>query len=172
LVRDVNSGAVKTILAVNEDLTQYGLSKEALSKVKVIYVGSHTNETSEVANVVLPSLMVFEKDGSFINQSFRIQRFKAAVPGPRGVEPDFTVLEKIAAPLAEEKAAAVSIDTVWERMAPKIEQLDDAIRWRTLPEEGLALDARAFLELDFVETKNLKYDPVAFKEAHIAAVEA
>jgi hypothetical protein len=35
-----------------------------------------------------------------------------------------------------------------------------------LPEEGVVLDATAFLELDFVETKNLKYDPVAFKETH------
>jgi NADH-quinone oxidoreductase subunit G len=60
--------------------------------VKIIYVGTHANATSEIADVVIPSLMVFEKDGSFINQNFRLQKFKAAVPGPRGVEPDFTVL--------------------------------------------------------------------------------
>ncbi len=170
LVRDVNSGSVKTILAVNEDLSELGFSKEALAKVKVIYVGTHANATSEVANVVIPSLMVFEKDGSFINQAFRIQKFKAAVPGPGGIEPDFTVLEKISAPLAEEKAALVTIDAVWERMAAKIAQLDDELRWRSLPDEGIALDASAFLDLEFVETKNLKYDPAAFKEAHTATV--
>ncbi len=166
LARDVNAGSVKTILAVNEDLTELGLSKEMLGSVKVIYVGTHANATSEVADVVIPSLMVFEKDGSFINQSFRLQKFKAAVPGPRGVQPDFTVLEKISAPLGEEKAAPVTIDAVWERMASKLSQLDDATRWRSLPDEGLALDATAFLDLDFVESKNLKYDPAAFKEAY------
>ncbi|MGZ0654362.1 2Fe-2S iron-sulfur cluster-binding protein [Coraliomargarita sp. W4R53] len=165
LARDINSGAVKTIFAVNEDLTKLGISKDVLTKVKVIYVGTHENETSEVANVVIPSLMVYEKDGSFINQNFRIQRFKSAVPGPRGVLSDFSVLEKIAAPLAKEKAAPLTIDGVWERMAPKLAQLDDTLRWRTLPDEGVALDASAFLELSFVETKNLKYDPIAFKEA-------
>lgn len=172
LVRDVNSGSVKTILAVNEDLTELGFSKDALAKVNVIYVGTHANATSEVANVVIPSLMVFEKEGSFINQAFRIQKFKAAVPGPRGIESDFMVLEKVSAPLAEEKAAPVTIDAVWERMATKLEQLDDEIRWRTLPDEGIALDATAFLDLEFVETKNLKYDPAAFKEAHTASTDA
>ena len=172
LARDINSGAVKTILAVNEDLTEYGISKEALAKVKVIYVGTHANHTSEVAHIVLPSLSVFEKDGSFINQNFRLQRFKAAVPGPRGVQPDFMVLEKIAAPLAGEKPAPVTIDAVWERMAAKIDQLDDALRWRSLPDEGVALDATVFLDLDFVETKNLKYDHAALKEAHAEPVEA
>ncbi|WPJ95325.1 2Fe-2S iron-sulfur cluster-binding protein [Coraliomargarita algicola] len=169
LARDINSGAVKTILAVNEDLTELGIAKDVLAKVKVIYVGTHANPTSEVANVVIPSLMVFEKDGSFINQSFRIQRFRTAVPGPRGVQPDFAVLEKIAAPLAKEKAAAITLDTVWERMASQLAPLDDSLRWRTLPDDGVALDASAFLDLSFVETKNLKYDPVAFKEAHATA---
>ena len=172
LAEDINSGAVKTILAVNEDLTELGISKDVLAKAKAIYVGSHANRTSEVANIVLPSLMVFEKDGSFINQSFRIQRFKAAIPGPRGVQSDFTILDKIAAALAEEKSTAITIDSVWERMVATIDQLSDSIRWSTLPEKGVTLDATAFLDLGFVETKNLKYDPVAFKEAHAAFAEA
>jgi NADH-quinone oxidoreductase subunit G len=171
LARDINSGAIKTILAVNEDLTSLGISKDVLAKAKVIYVGSHANRTSEVANIVLPSLMVFEKDGSFVNQSFRIQRFKAAIPGPLGVQPDFKVLEKIASALAEEKATAVTIDSVWERMVATIDQLGDSLRWRTLPEKGITLDASSFLDLGFVETKNLKYDPTAFKEAQVAQVE-
>jgi len=172
LSRDINSGAIKTIFVVDEDLTKLGIAKDVLAKLNLIYVGSHANETSEVANIVLPSLTVFEKDGSFINQSFRLQRFKAAVPGPRGVQPDYAVLEKIAAPLAQEKAAPVTIDSVWERMASKLDQLDDGLRWRSLPEEGVALDATAFFDLDFVETKNLKYDPAAFKEAYFVVNEA
>ncbi|MEE2988680.1 MAG: molybdopterin-dependent oxidoreductase [Verrucomicrobiota bacterium] len=171
LESDINSGAVNTILAVNEDLTELGISKDVLVKAKVIYVGSHANRTSEVANIVLPSLMVFEKDGSFINQSFRIQRFKEAVPGPRGVQSDFIVLEKIASKLVGEITTTVTIDSVWGRMTEKIDQLDDSLRWHSLPEEGIALDATAFLNLGFVENKNLKYDPISFKEAHAALEE-
>jgi hypothetical protein len=57
-------------------------------------------------------------------------------------------------------------------MVATIDQLSDSLRWRTLPEKGVTLDATAFLDLGFVETKNLKYDPVAFKEAHVALAEA
>jgi len=65
----------------------------------------------------------------------------------------------------------MTIDSVWERMVATIDQLGDSLRWRTLPEKGVTLDATAFLDLGFVETKNLKYDPAAFKEAHAAQVE-
>ncbi|TVP76629.1 MAG: ferredoxin [Puniceicoccaceae bacterium] len=168
LAKSVEAGEVKTILTVNEDLTQLGLSKELLTKVQVIYVGTHANPTSEVANLVIPSLMVFEKEGSFINQNFRIQRFKSAVPGPRGVQPDFTVLEKISAPLAGEKPAPVTLDVVWERMAAQLDALPQDARWRSLPDTGLPLDASPFRSFNFVETKNLKYDPVTCKDAQTA----
>ena len=65
----------------------------------------------------------------------------------------------------------ITIDSVWERMTATIDQLSDSLRWHSLPEEGVALDATAFLNLGFSETKNLKYDPTTFKEAHVAPIE-
>lgn len=165
LAREINSGAVKTLFVVNEDVTELGIAPDLLEKVKVIYLGSHTNETAKVADVVIPSLTVFEKDGSFINQTFRLQKFKSAIPGPAGVRPDFMVLEKIAAPLAGEKPAAVTMEEVWQRIAAKLDRIEDSQTWRSIPDQGLALEAGALIELPFLETKNLKYDPVAFKEA-------
>ncbi|MFP4260290.1 MAG: 2Fe-2S iron-sulfur cluster-binding protein [Opitutales bacterium] len=164
----IDSGAVRTLLVVGEDVAGLGLTPGQLGKLKIIYVGTHANETSKVADVVIPSLMVFEKDGAFINQNFRLQRFKAAVPGPSGVQPDFMVLEKILAPLAEEKPAPVTLDAVWERIAGQLPMIDDDLRWRSIPDTGLALKPGALADLPFVETKNLKYDPVAFKEAQSA----
>lgn len=168
LARDINTGAIKTLFVVNEDITKLGISAEALANVKLIYVGSHTNDTAKVADLVIPSLMVFEKEGSFINQSFRLQKFKTAVPGPAGIKPDFMVLENIAAPLADEKPAHLTLDHVWERIASRLDHVDSSLTWRGIPEEGVQLEPGALLELPFVETKNLKYDPVAFKEAHAA----
>ena len=160
---------VNTVLVVNEDLTELGISDESLSKVNIIYVGTHANRTSEFANVLLPSLMVFEKDGSFINQSFRLQRFKNSVPGPRGIITDHMLLKKIFSLLAGEKAVVFSMDALWEQMANKLKQLDATLRWHSLPDEGLELDASDFLDLNFVETKNLKYDPTAFKLQYAAS---
>ena len=56
-------------------------------------------------------------------------------------------------------------------MTATIDQLSDSLRWHSLPEKGVALDATAFLNLGFVETKNLKYDPIAFKEAYASLAE-
>lgn len=171
LAREINSGAIKTLVVVNEDITKFGISSELLAKVKIVYFGTHANEVSQVANVVCPSLMVYEKDGSFVNQSFRLQKFKAAIPGPRGIQSDITVLEKIVAVLGDEKPSALTIDVAWERIADKMSAFE-GLSWRGISDEGVALDPAQFIDLPFVETKNLKFDPVAFKEAQAASTEA
>ena len=165
IASEIESGAVDTLFVVNEDVTKCGISPTLLSKVKVIYIGTHANDVSQRAAVVIPSLSVFEKNGSFINLSFRLQRFRAAIPGPSGVISDFMILEHIAEALADEKIPSGSIDAAWEFIAAGVSQFDDALSWRGIPEEGVELDPSAFIELPFVETKNLKFDPMAFKEA-------
>lgn len=171
LAASIDAGEVKTLFVVNEDVTTLGLSKEQLAKVKLIYVGTHTNETSMLANVVIPSLSVFEKEGSFVNVSFRLQNFNAAVPGPAGILPDYQVLEKVLAPLSDGKAAVVNLDLLWQKIAESNSAFK-GIAWRQIPADGISLDAHPYLDLPFVETKNLKFDPVAFKEAHTAQAEA
>ncbi|MFP4203292.1 MAG: 2Fe-2S iron-sulfur cluster-binding protein [Opitutales bacterium] len=165
LAEKIRSGSVRTLLVVNEDITTCGVPGDLLEKVNLIYVGMYANETSKVARVVLPSLSVFEKDGSFVNQSFRLQRFHSAAPGPRGILSDIRVLEQIAAPLAGEKPEQVTVDDVWERIAATVPEFA-GLNWSGIPETGQALDPSAFIQLPFVESKNLKYDPAAFKEAH------
>jgi NADH-quinone oxidoreductase subunit G len=171
LASSIKSGAVKTLVVVNEDVTTLGISSELLAKVKLVYFGTHANAVSQVANVVCPSLMVYEKDGSFVNQSFRLQKFKAAVPGPRGIQSDINVLEKIVASLGNEKPSALTIDLVWQRIAEKNGAFE-GLTWRGISDEGVVLDPVPFIDLPFVETKNLKFDPVAFKEAQTAATQA
>ena len=171
LAGEINSGAIKTLVVVNEDVTKLGISSDLLAKVKLVYFGTHANAVSQVANVVCPSLMVYEKDGSFVNQSFRLQKFKAAVPGPRGIQSDITVLEKIVAALGDEKPSALTIDVAWQRIAEQVSAFAE-LSWRGISDEGVALDPAPFIDLPFVETKNLKFDPVAFKEAQTAATQA
>ena len=87
----------------------------------------------------LLSLAVFEKEGSFVNLSFRLQKFAAAVPGPRGILPDVAVLEKIAAPLADEKPAAAADGPNW---AAHCRQGQPVQRhpWRGIGSQGVAVD--------------------------------
>lgn len=170
LVDEVNAGVVKTIFVVDEDLTKLGFDKKSLAQVNLIYVGTHINATSEVANVILPSLTVFEKDGSFINQSFRLQKFKAAVPGPSELYPDRFVLEKVVSSLQGTPSGRTDLNSVWKSIEEKIPRIPEGLSWDNLPDQGILLDATEFSDLDFVETKNLKYDPVMFKKTDTESV--
>jgi len=162
--REINSGAIKTLVVVNEDVTGLGIPEETLAKVNLIHIGSHANATSRKAKVVIPALTVFEKSGSFVNQNFRLQKFHPAIPGPSGVVASFDVLEQIAAPLAAEKPERLNIDTLWQRLAAKVPQFA-GLGWRSIPDEGVELEAGNYADLPFVETKNLKYDPEARRAA-------
>ena len=70
---------------INEDLEDGAVEADSLKGVKVIYLGTHTNSTSELSDVVLPALTSFEKSGSFINRGFFAQSFEQSVPGPAGL---------------------------------------------------------------------------------------
>ncbi|NCG08886.1 MAG: 2Fe-2S iron-sulfur cluster binding domain-containing protein [Verrucomicrobia bacterium] len=164
LAAQVDSGAVKTLLVVNEDLTQLGLTEAQLGQVKIIYLGAFANAVSQVAQVVLPSLSVFEKSGSFVNQNFRLQKFAAAVPGPRGLIAELGVLAMVEALLGEGNSQAPTIAQVWERIG-QTEGVFAGLAWQKIPEEGLKLEAGSLAKLNFVESKNLKLDPAALEAA-------
>lgn len=169
LAEKIEIGAVDTLFVVDEDIVQDGIPSELLSKVKIIYLGVNGNQTSQVAQIVSPSLSVFEKEGSFVNQNFRLQKFNAAVPGPQGIQPDIFILEAIVAQLAGEKPTRPLIHQIWEQIAATVEPFRD-LSWQSIVDEGIELDPTPLLDLPFIETKNLKFDPVAFKEKHAAAV--
>ena len=161
----IESGAVKRLLVAGQDISALGVPAELLKQVDIVYFGTHANEVSQVAKVVCPSLSVFEKEGSFVNLSFRLQKFAAAVPGPRGILADVAVLERTAAALSGDESVAPAMDALWERISTTVEAFS-GITWRAIGSQGVAVDPGSLLELDYVETKNLKYDPVAFVEAH------
>ena len=164
----ISSGAIDTLFVIDQDVTDLGISAELLSKVKIVYFGTLANRTSQVADVVCPTLSVFEKDGTFVNQSFRLQKFNAAVPGPRGVQADILALEEILAYLNDETPKRPAIMSVWEQIAATTPSFS-GLSWQTIGDEGVELDPTSFLDVPFVETKNLKFDPAALKETHLAA---
>ena len=70
-----------------------------------------------MANVVLPSLTSFEKSGSFINRSFRLQKFKQAVPGPAGLLPDLHIIASFANALDQEKQQTSDLVSIWKQIS-------------------------------------------------------
>ena len=153
----IDSGEVTTVLSVKEDLTEAGLSEEQLSKVDVVYLGTHRNATSENADVVLAGLTQFEKSGTVINQQFRIQKFNRVVPGPRGCIEDLYALSTIAANFSDEKFPSTVV-SIWKQLAGENSRFSE-LSFQSLSDQGQVLDSSAFEHLPFREGKSLHFEP-------------
>jgi NADH-quinone oxidoreductase subunit G len=155
----VDSGAVRAIVSVGEDLAAAGLTPAQLAKVAVIYIGTHANATSGAARVVIPSLTVFEKHGTFVNQQFRIQRFAKAVPGVVGATDDLVVLARLVS-AAGGPALGADVGSLWPSLAAEVPALA-AMAYGNIPDTGLLLDATPWSGLPFAEGAALHYKPAA-----------
>jgi NADH-quinone oxidoreductase subunit G len=159
LAAAIDAGKVKTVLSINEDLTAAGLSAAQLAKVSVIYVGTHGHATATAAKVVLPTMTVFEKSGTFVNQQFRLQKFHKAIPGPVTASDDLVVLSKLLAAVGGATAPA-EINALWSVIASQVPALA-TVTFGNLPETGLLLDGTAWASLPFVEGETLHYKPAS-----------
>ncbi len=159
LAADIDAGKVKTVVSVGEDLAAAGLTAAQLAKVSIVYLGTHANATSAAAKVVIPTLTVFEKAGTFVNQQFRIQKFAKAVPGLAGAYDDLVVLSKLTV-AAGGASAADEINALWTAIAAEVPALS-AMLYKNIPETGLLLDGTAWAGLPFAEGETLHYKPAA-----------
>jgi NADH-quinone oxidoreductase subunit G len=163
LAADIDAGKVKTVLSVGEDLTAAGLTAAQLGKVAVIYLGTHRNATSETAKVVIPTLTVFEKSGSFVNQQFRLQRFAKAVPGPAGIADDLVTLSNLVSGVNRDVTPA-DIGGLWSLIAAQVAPLA-GLSYASVPATGHLLDASAWSGLPFCEGETLHFKPAAVPAA-------
>jgi NADH-quinone oxidoreductase subunit G len=159
LAAAIDAGQVKTVVSVGEDLAAAGLTAAQLAKVAVVYLGTHANATSAAARIVLPTLTIFEKNGTFVNQQFRIQKFLKAVPAAAGATDDLVVLAQLAA-VAGATAPDGDINAVWKALAAEVPALG-TMTFANLPETGLLLDATPWAALPFAEGETLHYKPAA-----------
>jgi len=159
LAASIDAGKVNVVVSIGEDLVAAGLTAAQLAKVSVVYLGTHANATSAAAKIVFPTLSVFEKNGTFVNQQFRLQKFAKAVPGPQGATDDLIVLAKLTA-AASSAAMASDLGSLWKLISAEISAFATT-SYAQLPETGLLIDATPFAALPFVEGENLHFKPAA-----------
>nr|MBP6505975.1 molybdopterin-dependent oxidoreductase [Opitutaceae bacterium] len=155
----IDAGKIKTVVSVGEDLAAAGLSAAQLAKVSVIYLGTHANATSAAAKVVLPTLTVFEKSGTFVNQQFRLQKFSKAIPAVAGTTDDLVVLAKLTT-AASGAVVADNLAGIWQALAAAVPGLN-ATTFANLPATGLLLDRTPYAALPFAEGETLHFKPAA-----------
>jgi NADH-quinone oxidoreductase subunit G len=157
----INTGKIKTVLVINEDLKSAGIDRECLNQVAVVYMGTHYNETSQVARLEVPGCMVFEKTGTFINQQFRLQKFNAAIPGPFGVISDLEFLSELSG-----ISGAGDLDTLWAQISADCKLLS-GIRFSELSATGQLIDGAAFSHLPFCESAGMHFQPLPVSVANL-----
>jgi NADH-quinone oxidoreductase subunit G len=151
----IEAGQVKTVVTIGEDLVGAGLTPAQLARIAVVYLGTRPGPTSVAARVVIPTATVFEKNGTFINQQFRIQKFHRAVPVAKGAVDDAVAL---AALIAAAGGAAVPTDltALWKVIAAELPAFA-TLTFANLPETGLLLDATPWAGLRFIEGESLHF---------------
>lgn len=157
LAAKIDSGAIKTIFAVKEDIAAAGLSPEQLRKVQIVALDTHASPTTEAARVAIAGLTQFEKSGTVINQQFRIQRFHTVVPGPAGAAEDLFALASIQAGLSGESFPS-TVGSVWQSIAAK-QPIFAGLSFAAIGDQGMPLDGSAFDGLPFAEGKSLHFEP-------------
>jgi NADH-quinone oxidoreductase subunit G len=158
----IDSGDVRTVISIGEDLEAAGLTASQLAKASVVYLGTHANATSAVARVVIPTLSVFEKHGTLVNQQFRIQRFAKAVPAAAGATDDLVVLSRLVHACGG-ASLGTDVGSLWGAISAEIPALA-TMSYGNIPDSGLLLDGSAFAALAFAEGPGLHFKPAA-KEA-------
>jgi NADH-quinone oxidoreductase subunit G len=116
----LGKSGVKGAALFGEDLDDRPQALEALSKLEfVLVVGTHDSETARRAHVVLPGLTAYEKDGSFVNVTGRVQRLMPAVRAPGDAWPDWKVLGALR-DVVEKEPRPKSAGEVFARMAASV----------------------------------------------------
>ena len=156
LAAAIDAGAVKTVVSAGEDISA-AIGPERLARVSVVYLGTHRNPTSDAARIVFPTLTVFEKAGSFVNQQFRIQKFAAAVPGLAGASDDLVVLTRLLA-AAGGPSLPAEVHALWPVIAAEVRPLETVLH-RNIPATGLLLDPTPWAGLPFAEGETLHHKP-------------
>ncbi len=80
LVAKINSGQIKMLYVLDDDLSQNDELLSVLNKLDYLVVhSSNYNKITELADIVLPSATYAESEGTFVNFKGRVQHFTPAI---------------------------------------------------------------------------------------------
>src|SRR5204863_4108349 len=131
IVEAVNSGRVKTLIALGENPIAFGIAAEKLASLPAFVVMDIlSNAATELAAVVLPAYGFAEKRGSMINGDGRLQRLNRAVRAPGQARDDWEILRDLLQALgvsnsetSSRAGGLYSIEDVFREMANAVPQL-------------------------------------------------
>ena len=142
---------------MNEDLLDSGVAAESLLGVPVVFLGTHANDTSNLAEVIIPTLTSFEKSGTFINRSFLAQGFEQSVPGLPGLLPDVHILNKLLEKLDDESNVSPEFTLIWKNLSSPPNSPFKGLTFSDSLRGPLKIDDTKWNDLPFVESDALHF---------------
>jgi NADH-quinone oxidoreductase subunit G len=123
IVRGVQSGAIRSLIVLGEDLNAVelgGLTAADIAKLDaVVALGILQNQTTSRATVTLPGSAWVEKRGSMINVNGRLQRLNRAVQAPGEAREDWEAIRDLIVAVGGSNGLAL-IEDVFKQMSAEV----------------------------------------------------
>lgn len=105
MLANAREGTVQAMFVVESDLSsEVPEARTSLETLRFLVVQDHfLTPTAELADVVLPSAVPAESDGSFVNLALRLQRTRQAIYPPKGVRPGWEIITRLAKEMREDE---------------------------------------------------------------------
>ena len=134
------SGKIKALLVLGgEDLVPAGIPASVLGQLEtLIFSGILSNETSRLAQVVLPAAGFAEKTGSMINVHGRLQRMTRAIATPGEAREDWMILRDLRMALTGGNSLH-SVEDVWKAMSAEVPQFH-GLSWAKIGDLGIQME--------------------------------
>jgi NADH-quinone oxidoreductase subunit G len=130
------------LIVSDSDFGQAAYSAEAVAKLRqakfLVVFGWADSPLAQAADVALPVAHHGEKDGTFVNVEYRVQRFERAFPSPGQTRPAVEALGDLLSRF-EEGWSNLTPGKVFDRLAGEIPAFS-GLHWHDLPATGAALN--------------------------------
>jgi NADH-quinone oxidoreductase subunit G len=135
----IASGRIRTLIVFGEDVTRHGIGADLLARLEVLIVSDILpNETTKLANYVLPGCAHAEKRGTFTNTRGRVQKFLKAVEPPGDARPEWEFLRELVWQVTGQDGFA-TIEGLFDLMAKEVPEFQ-GLTWAGLGDGGVTVN--------------------------------
>jgi NADH-quinone oxidoreductase subunit G len=138
IANGIQSGKIKTLIVLGEDVTKHGVTVGLLGKLEMLIVSDILpNETTKLAHYVLPGCAHAEKRGTFTNVKCRVQKFMKAVEQPGDARPEWEFLRDLVYNVTGQDGF-LTIEGLFNEMAKDVPAFN-GLTWSSLGDTGVTV---------------------------------
>jgi NADH-quinone oxidoreductase subunit G len=145
LLRGDGAARCPVLVVCDSDFSRAAYDADTVARLRqakfLIVFGWADSPLAQAADLALPVATHAEKEGTFVNTEWRVQRFERCFPGPGQVRPAVEVLSELLARFDPAWASVVAGSTgkVFDRLAGELPAFA-GLTWHELPATGAPLN--------------------------------